>query len=640
MAELVDNGDEPLPRLCHPGRTGLDGRVDGGDGDGVLVPQLFSIGAIFPLLHLTQFDAHTRQKVHSGHLRNLLIPDTIVFRVGHAGHPVWYLNSVSEPGTIIRKNRHNVTPRIILEAFTRRKSRSGFGNQKGSGILAVLISDAHPRDQSENITEQDQIGSATVEYLDEVLLRDFLERRSTTFSGLLQKWVDPKGQNNSMIHAIRTPKTCKVTCLTNNKSMSDRKSTMYERAVTFDGADSFTRRDPVSSAIQSHIAHLCSSMAKHVQSVTNSGCEIQGCTSYFKVRHDGKVTYMWSSSLRVKDHDDVDMPLTSRAFSPVMGVPHAIDTHFDITRQRNYVCPVSNKVCANGVCANSAAATYIYYTYLHVYIRIQLYHPCRVSHANLSTGVDVVADQVCAWNDAKTFITYKMIIQEWNARFRADGEAQAKHSPSTAGIPPSSAGTAVSVRAKPPPMQHKAAGRAKHRQHATGSTGSSGEDSEDDEADADATALVTAEQRLAHARARYARSKSTQAKPPLTSDTCVPELIRKLEHISDVDLYRRLLHDPVFLYKQVTVRCLPAQRQRFDSRPANANANSKHPPATAGASRACQLTKFECTVIRCACAQRWQAPSPNSPQTLPVLPMDTASVTFSMTGRCVRKPAT
>ena len=127
MAELVDNGDEPLPLRCHPGRTGLDGRVDGGDGDGVLVPQLFSIGAIFPLLHLTQFDAHTRQKVHSGHLRNLLIPDTIVFRVGHAGHPVWYLNSVSEPGTIIRKNRHNVTPRIILEAFTRRKSRSGFG---------------------------------------------------------------------------------------------------------------------------------------------------------------------------------------------------------------------------------------------------------------------------------------------------------------------------------------------------------------------------------------------------------------------------------------------------------------------------------------------------------------------------------
>ena len=35
-------------------------------------------------------------------------------------------------------------------------------------------------------------------------------------------------------------------------------------------------------------------------------------------------------------------------------------------------------------------------------------------------------------------------------------------------------------------MQHKAAGRAKHRQHATGSTRSSGEDSEDDEADADA----------------------------------------------------------------------------------------------------------------------------------------------------------
>ena len=42
-------------------------------------------------------------------------------------------------------------------------------------------------------------------------------------------------------------------------------------------------------------------------------------------------------------------------------------------------------------------------------------------------------------------------------------------------------------------------------------------------------------------------------KPALTAQNCVPELIRKLEKINDVQLYCRLLQDPTFLYKQVRV---------------------------------------------------------------------------------------
>ena len=392
------------------------------------------------MLHQQLFDPHVRQKVGTGHLNNLSIPGTIVFRVGHVGYPMWYLSSVNEPGVIKRKNSSNVTPRNILEDFTKRKTKRSVHHASSSGIIAVLISDAH---STENITEEDQMGSATVEYLDEVLLRDFLERRAVKFCGLLQKWVEPKGQNNSMIHAIWTPTMCKVTCLTNNRSMTDRRCTMYERAVTFDGADSFTRRDPVSSTVHNHIAHLCSSIAKHVAVVTDEECEIQRSTCYFKVRQDGKVVYMWSSSMRVNSDGNTKMPLTTRNYSPVMGVPHNVDIKHDVQRDRNYVCPVSNKVCQ--------------------------------------------------WSEAKTFITYKMIIQEWNSHYPADAAGQDQYRPSSARFRPSSADT---------PQAPEAA--YKHQ-------------------------------------------------PKLTAHNCIPELIRKLENISDFNLYRRLLQDPTFLYKQVRV---------------------------------------------------------------------------------------
>jgi hypothetical protein len=110
-------------------------------------------------LHQQLFDVQSRLKMKSGHLNNLIIPDTIVFRVGHVGHPVWYLTSVSEPGVIKRKNSNNVTPRNVLEAFTRRKTKRSVHHASNSGIIAVLISDAHP---NPNVTEEDQMGSATV----------------------------------------------------------------------------------------------------------------------------------------------------------------------------------------------------------------------------------------------------------------------------------------------------------------------------------------------------------------------------------------------------------------------------------------------------------------------------------------------
>ena len=247
----------------------------------------FSISGIFSLLHQQPYDTQLKLKVASGMIDELIIPDTVTFRAGVSGFPCWYLSSKQDPGMIKRKNTSNVSAHKILEAFSKKSPvAKGARSTQGHGIIAVLVSDVHP---NEKISEDDEIGEATTEYLDEVTLRNFLDQRSRTFSGILQKWVDPKGQHNSMLHAAWTSKMCKVTCLTNVRSLTDRRASTYDRAVTFDGSDSHATRDPVSQQTQELVQHLCSSMADHVAFITESKCTITGMTAYFKMRNDAKV---------------------------------------------------------------------------------------------------------------------------------------------------------------------------------------------------------------------------------------------------------------------------------------------------------------------------------------------------------------
>lgn len=52
---------------------------------------------------------------------------------------------------------------------------------------------------------------------------------------ILQKFIDPYGESNSMIEAIWSPSTCLFTRCVNNKKLNSLNYDAYERAATFDG---------------------------------------------------------------------------------------------------------------------------------------------------------------------------------------------------------------------------------------------------------------------------------------------------------------------------------------------------------------------------------------------------------------------
>ena len=412
----------------------------------------FKLHSVFSILHQSvSNESLSRKEGLPGVSTDILIPDTVTFYPGHPGQPAWYLSSKVDAGAIKRKNTQNVTPRNILDAFTRQRNRRSMQQGRSSGIVAVLIADAAP---NPGITAADEIGEATVEYLDEVLLRDFLERRAPQFSGLLQKWVDPQGPHNSVLHASWTPALCRVSCRTNLRTLADRRCSMYDRAVTFDGADAQTRSDRVSDQTRERVVRACAGIARHAALVTDGRCVIKGLTAYLKLRHDGRLVLLWCSSAQLAPAtSDGPPPLGARAYSPALIVPHEADER-GRERARTYVCPVSNRVCRE--------------------------------------------------HDATAFISYRVIIAEWNARFPADPAGQARHRPSSA------------RHARSPPPPDTPGGRP---------------------------------------RPASARASGDGAGEPgaagLAGEKAIPPLIRRLENVGDADVYRRLLGDPAFLYKQV-----------------------------------------------------------------------------------------
>lgn len=284
-----------------------------------------------------------------------------------------------------------------------------------------------------------QVGDATIEYLDDVGLRYFLDHRVASFSGILQKWIDPKGNHNSVLHCVWSKAMCQVTCKTNSKALSDKRVGVYERAVTFEGAENLTTREPVSQQTYSHIEQVCANMASHVAQMAE-GCLLTTFSSYWKVRPDGKIAFLWCSSLKSTSSSRDDeyeggrghKLLPSRPFSPVMSVPHDVDSTVKTDKTRPYVCPVSNLVLSEA--------------------------------------------------DAKHYITYKMIIAEHDAssQHRAvyeDGRAR----PSSASFRPSSGRTPrqpLPGEAPPTGVPHRpssAKGAQHHTQQQAGAVADSGQ---------------------------------------------------------------------------------------------------------------------------------------------------------------------
>jgi hypothetical protein len=208
------------------------------------------------------------------------IPDTIIYKYRQPAF--WYFTA--KDGTVKRKNKGNLVNVRIEEAFTRKAT--------GSDIIAYYISTGSEDGENQN---------TTIEYFNKETFHDFLYNREKVNNGIVQKFIEPKGVSNTMTRSIWSPKVCLVERRINIRNLQDRRFGMYERAVTYEGAEFNSSPAPVrGSILPSQIQRLCETMVEHVAEVSFQKYKISRLVSNFKIDSQDRVWFLWSSSLRLE----------------------------------------------------------------------------------------------------------------------------------------------------------------------------------------------------------------------------------------------------------------------------------------------------------------------------------------------------
>lgn len=211
---------------------------------------------------------------------NVVIPNTVVYKYRQPAY--WYYSSSDQQLKL--KKKGDMTNQKIFDSFSKRKNPS-------CEVVAYYIS---TRDTEAGIE------TTTMEYFDETGLYDFLFNRQKEHNGIIQKFIDPKGKSNAIIRAIWSPKLCLLEQRVNLKPINDGRFDLYERCVTYEGAEHQSMNAPVRGIyLPSRLQTICDSIVDHCMRTSSQHYRISRMVLNFKLDHNNKLWLLWCSSMRL-----------------------------------------------------------------------------------------------------------------------------------------------------------------------------------------------------------------------------------------------------------------------------------------------------------------------------------------------------
>eukprot|EP00297_Palpitomonas_bilix_P025684 CAMPEP_0113900698 /NCGR_PEP_ID=MMETSP0780_2-20120614/20828_1 /TAXON_ID=652834 /ORGANISM="Palpitomonas bilix" /LENGTH=271 /DNA_ID=CAMNT_0000893199 /DNA_START=247 /DNA_END=1059 /DNA_ORIENTATION=+ /assembly_acc=CAM_ASM_000599 len=233
-----------------------------------------TIDNIYHFLWVSDRDEYQIEKNKDG----FYIPDTVLISFRQ---PTYWFFSSSFERRLLKKRQDNLTFDNIMKSMSHRK-------KPACEILAYFVS-----------TEPD--GSTSIEYFDDVSLRDFLYNQTEKKEGILQKFVDPNEDANYLIKATWSPQLCRIEKRRNVNKLANRRIDRFSRAVTFEGAHQQSEAAAmVGNTLSSRIEEQCADIANRLAAVGKGEFRVKRMTVFFKVGADNKLWFLWCSSLRIE----------------------------------------------------------------------------------------------------------------------------------------------------------------------------------------------------------------------------------------------------------------------------------------------------------------------------------------------------
>ena len=238
----------------------------------------------------------------------LHVQETVVF--GASGRvEAWYFTS-KKTSQILKKHSRHCTAECVLEEWSKEMRR---GSRSPTDCVACLL---YPS-SSEGLGAGSPQGGAApgphlssdvwtnVEFLDWFQAEALLSQGKIPSFAVLQKAASRGAgeAHHSVICATWSPSLCLVERRTNCNKMDDTQVPLHERMTTFEGREScrVSTSAPLSGTkVAELVQGTCRSIVEHVREVSNGEQDIVRLVAYFKVEANFQVSFLWSSSLRLK----------------------------------------------------------------------------------------------------------------------------------------------------------------------------------------------------------------------------------------------------------------------------------------------------------------------------------------------------
>jgi len=232
-----------------------------------------------------------KQKASGGSHRavaDLCVPSTVVLE--HNFPKAWYYNVEGDAHDLERKLGRDVDTHLILKDFR----DSAVASAPGDIVAAYYAT-----------VDADRDPGTRVEFLDDEQLQEFLLRRTRRPDGFLQKWVNCSSKYNTVIQAVWSPHMCVVRKRQNRFAMRDKRQSMFDRAVTYEGPTHLSDEVFVAPHVQHQIEEICNSLV-HCLFVTQR-VAIQRVVLHFKVDSASNIWLLYCSSLRVANRTQLNL---------------------------------------------------------------------------------------------------------------------------------------------------------------------------------------------------------------------------------------------------------------------------------------------------------------------------------------------
>jgi hypothetical protein len=236
-----------------------------------------------------------------GRLLQLRIPDTVVFRYQRPAALYF-----TEDGQLrSTDDMSELSAEALMNRFSRKDAPEA--------ICAMYVyRERHAASSGDDKSTKD----FTVEYMNTSQLHVFLNMRVKDNNGILQHFTVSRGQNNTTVRVMWTPRTCLVESCSNKHRVDDPRVPPADKMPTFDGPPHLTRTHDVSKGLFStKVRETVLQVVRHVESLLPKGYHVWETTMYWKFAALEKdvqdeavgLVLLWCSTVRLFRDEIVDV---------------------------------------------------------------------------------------------------------------------------------------------------------------------------------------------------------------------------------------------------------------------------------------------------------------------------------------------